>query len=101
MIMHECGVERVSMSVELYIYNEGSEGEREQEKECLSVATCDVQNKKQNCSDPFETYDSDKILSMDWFKKSFLADRSALGNRDWMASLAVFFVTVIRSCVLR
>jgi hypothetical protein len=54
MIMHECGVERVSMSVELYIYNEGSEGEREQEKECLSVATCDVQNKKQNCSDPFE-----------------------------------------------
>ena len=63
-------------------------------------------------------YDSDKILSIDWFKKSLRDDRSALGKRAMIASRAVlftmsvyakykesyrthFFVTVIKSCVLK
>lgn len=63
-------------------------------------------------------YDSDRIESIDLFKKSFRDVRSALGNRCAMASRAVledtmsatkriwklsthFLVTVIRSCVLR
>lgn len=36
-----------------------------------------------------EVYDSERILSMDWFKKSFLDERSALGKREAIASLAV------------
>ena len=34
-------------------------------------------------------YDSERILSMDWFKKSLREVRSALGNRDVIASRAV------------
>lgn len=34
-------------------------------------------------------YESDKILSIDWFKKSLRDDRSALGKRAMIASRAV------------
>jgi hypothetical protein len=64
-------------------------------------------------------HDSDKILSIDSFKYAFFGVRSALGKRAMIASRAVlespflckrgvtsglsthFFVTVIKSCVLR
>ena len=34
-------------------------------------------------------YDSERILSIDWFKKSLRDVRSALGNRDIIASRVV------------
>lgn len=43
----------------------------------------------------------ERIVSMDWFKNSLRDVRSALGNLAMIASRAVFFVTVIRSWVLR
>jgi hypothetical protein len=65
-------------------------------------------------------HDSDKILSIDSFKNAFFGVRSALGKRTMIASRVVleftlspykrgisrglgthFFVTVIKSCVLR
>lgn len=44
---------------------------------------------------------SDKMRSIDWFKKSFFEDKSAAGNLAITASRAVFLVTVIRSWVLK
>jgi len=46
-------------------------------------------------------YDCERILSIASFRNCLRGVRSALGNRAWIASRAVFFVTVIRSCVLR
>lgn len=63
-------------------------------------------------------YECERMLSMDWFKKSLRGVKSALGYRAAMASRAVlhvcgqrragnakehtyFLVTVIRSCVLK
>ena len=49
---------------------------------------------RRNVKSPLRrVYDSDKILSIDWFKKSLRDERSALGKRVIIASRAVLLFT--------
>lgn len=64
----------------------------------ITSARSDDDDQKSICS-PLNVYDWERILSMDSLRNCFREERSALGNRAWMASRAVLAGTVLISIV--